>query len=231
MSARSITSYDELQHVLTNEEHFEELVQQISVTVTEMFRDPTFFLALRETGIKRLATYPVIKVWIAGCATGQEAYSVAILLSEHDLLERSIIYGTDINQKSLDIATQGIYPQQLVKAYETNYIKSGGKRNLSDYYTEKYGMVRLNKELRKNIVFSPHNLVTDKSFNEFQLIICRNVLIYFNQELQNQVIHLFHESLCHFGLLGLGSKESLRFSTLETNFEPLVKRERIYRKM
>jgi chemotaxis protein methyltransferase CheR len=195
-----------------------------------MFRDPSFYKSLRDKVMKRLATYPSIKIWIAGCATGEEVYSVAILLSEYDLLQRSIIYATDINQKSLRIAKEGIYSLANMKSHTENYIKAGGKKSFSEYYKAKYDSALFSKSLRRNVVFSSHNLTVDRSFNEFQLIICRNVLIYFNQKLQDKVINLFYESLCSLGFLGLGSKESLLFTSCRKNFEEVVKKEKIYMK-
>ncbi|MBI1769731.1 MAG: protein-glutamate O-methyltransferase CheR [Bacteroidetes bacterium] len=228
---RKINSLEELGRILLRDEDtFEEFIQEVSVTVTEMFRDPSFYKSLRDKVIKRLATYPTIKIWIAGCATGEEVYSIAILLNEYDLLERSIIYATDINQKSLQIAKEGLYPIANMKTYTENYIKAGGKKSFSEYYKAKYDSVLFNKMLRQNVVLSPHNLTADKSFNEFQLIICRNVLIYFNQNLQDKVINLFYESLCPLGFLGLGGKESLLFASRRKYFEEIVKKERIYMK-
>lgn len=229
---RQISSLAKLgQHIMKDELFFEEFVQELSVTVTEMFRDPQFYLGMREKVLKHLATYPVIKLWIAGCATGEEVYSFAILLKEEGLLERSIIYATDINQKSLQFAKEGIYSVERMKEYTSNYQKAGGKRTFSDYYTSKYDSVLFDKSLRQNIVFAPHNLAVDKSFNEFQLIICRNVLIYFNQQLQGKVIQLFFDSLCTFGYLGLGNKESLLFSEKADCFEDVDRKERIFRKI
>jgi len=193
-----------------------------------MFRDPSFYKSLREKVLKRLATYPVVKIWLAGCATGEEAYSVAILLKEEGLLERSIIYATDINQKSLQIAKQGVYSLEGMKTYTSNYLNAGGKNSFSEYYKAKYGSALFEKSLSQNILFSPHNLATDKSFNEFQLIICRNVLMYFNQHLQDKVVDLFYESLCPFGFLGLGDKESLLFSGQKEKFEEIDRKEKIY---
>ncbi len=231
ISTRKIETIDELAKiVLKDEKAFEELVQEISVTVTELFRDPSFYKSLRENVVKRLATYPFIKVWIAGCATGEEIYSVAILLKEEELLNRSVIYATDINQKSLKIAKEGLYNIENMKSYTHNYQHAGGKRSFSEYYIAKYNTVLFDKSLRQNIVFSPHNLAVDKSFNEFQLVICRNVLIYFNQQLQNRAINLFYDSLCPFGFLGLGSKESLLFSDKQKQFEDVDKKEKIYMK-
>lgn len=216
--------------ILQDEKLFEEFIQEVSVTVTEMFRDPAFYKSLRENVLKRLATYPFIKVWIAGCATGEEIYSIAILLQEEGLLNRSVIYATDINQKSLQIAKDGIYQLENMKTYTANYQKSGGTKAFSEYYKAKYNSVMFDKSLKHNIVFAAHNLAVDKSFNEFQLIACRNVLIYFNQQLQNKVIDLFYDSLCPFGFLGLGNKESLLFSGKRKHFEEIDRKEKIFMK-
>jgi chemotaxis protein methyltransferase CheR len=196
--------------------------------VTDMFRDPAFYKNLREKVMTRLGTYPFIKIWIAGCATGEEVYSVAILLQEEGLLSRSVIYATDINQKSLQIAKDGVYPVENMKAWTANYQKAESTGSFSQYYKSKYNSVMFDKSLKQNIVFAPHNLAVDRSFNEFQLIICRNVLIYFNQQLQNKVINLFYESLCPFGFLGLGNKESLLFSDKQKDFEEISRKEKIF---
>jgi chemotaxis protein methyltransferase CheR len=231
MNARKITELDKLgKIILQDEKVFEEFVQELSVTVTEMFRDPFFYKSLREKVLKRLATYPFIKVWIAGCATGEEIYSMAIVLEEEGLLNRSVIYATDINQNSLQVAREGIYSLEHMKAYTDNYQKAGGTRSFSEYYKAKYNSVMFDKSLKQNIVFAAHNLAVDRSFNEFQLIICRNVLIYFNQQLQNKVISLFYDSLCHFGFLGLGNKESLLFSDRLKFFEEIDRKEKIFMK-
>lgn len=216
--------------LLKDDSYFERFVQEFTVNVTEMFRDPSFFKSIREKVVGRLATYPFIKVWIAGCSTGEEVYSLAIVLKEEGLLERSVIYATDINQKALQSARDGIFPLDQMKNYTMNYQKAGGKNSFSDYYTAKYNSAMLDKSLRQNVVFSVHNLAVDKSFNEFQLIMCRNVLIYFNQALQNKAINLFYESLCSFGFLALGNKESLLFSDKLKMFEEVDRRERIYSK-
>jgi chemotaxis protein methyltransferase CheR len=216
--------------LLKDEKFFEEFVQDLSVTVTEMFRDPPFYKSLRENVMKRLATYPFIKIWIAGCATGEEVYSIAILLKEEKLLNRSIIYATDINQRSLQIAREGVYPVENMKTYTSNYQKSGGAGSFSEYYISKYNSVMFDKSLKQNIVFAPHNLAVDRSFNEFQLIICRNVLIYFNQDLQKKVIDLFYESLYPFGFLGLGNKESLLFSAKRKLLSEVDRKEKIFMK-
>lgn len=232
MGARKFQSIADLESALVADETlFEEYVQNLSVTVTEMFRDPMFYKILRVDILKRLATYPFIKVWVAGCATGEEAYSMAILLKEEGLLDRSVIYATDINQNSIALAKEGIFPLDYMKNYTINYQRSGGIRAFSDYYHANYNSVLLDKSLRKNIVFSPHNLATDESFNEFHLVLCRNVLIYFNHELQNRVINLFHASLCNFGFLGLGNKESISFTDKHDCFDVIDKKEKIFMKM
>ena len=228
MKTRKITALEKLgKMILQDERLFEEFVQELSVTVTEMFRDPFFYKSLKENVLKRLATYPFIKVWIAGCATGEEIYSVAILLQEEGLLNRSVIYATDINQKSLQIAKEGIYPVENIKAYTDNYQKAAGARAFSEYYKSKYNSVMFDKSLKQNIVFAAHNLAVDRSFNEFQLIICRNVLIYFNQQLQNKVISLFYDSLCPFGFLGLGNKDRI----LSEKRRNIQERKNIYEKI
>lgn len=231
MDAKKISSLKELgKMVLKDDAAFEQFVQDITVNVTEMFRDPLFYKSLRKHVVGRLATYPFIKVWVAGCSTGEEVYSIAILLKEEGLLDRSVIYATDINQQALQTAREGITSIDHMKTYTENYIKAGGKNAFSDYYKAKYNSVLWDKTLRQNIVFSVHNLAMDRSFNEFQLILCRNVLIYFNQSLQNRVINLFYESLCVFGFLALGNKESLLFSDKRKYFEEVDKREKIFMK-
>jgi chemotaxis protein methyltransferase CheR len=229
MNLKSINSLSGLGRLLFKDESsFEEFIQEFSVTVTEMFRDPEFYKSLRLKVMKRLATYPYIKIWVAGCATGEEVYSLAILLTEENLYERSIIYATDINQRSLQIARDGVYPIDKMKLYTSNYRQSGGEKPFSEYFKAHYGSVLFDKSLRRHIVFAPHNLATDKSFNEFQMIVCRNVLIYFNQALQNKAIHLFYDSLCQFGILGLGNKESLLFTDIRQNFEELDRKQKIF---
>ena len=231
MSTRKIKDLGSLEQVLAeNENNVEALVQEISVTVTEMFRDPGFYKSLRENVIQRLNTYPFVKIWIAGCATGEEVYSIAILLKEEGLLSRCIIYATDINQGSLQKAKEGIYSLENMKGYTANYQKAGGKTSFSEYYKAKYNSVMFDKDLREHVVFSVHNLAVDSAFNEFQLVICRNVLIYFNQQLQNKVINLFYHSLCPFGYMGLGSKESLLFSDKKIFFDDVDRKERIFKK-
>lgn len=232
MKANKISTVQELGKILLREEStFARFILEFTVNVTEMFRDPTFYKSLREHVLPRLATYPVLKVWIAGCSTGEEVYSVAILLKEEGLLDRSVIYATDINQRALQTAKEGIYRMDLMKPYTSNYQKAAGKRPFSDYYTAKYDSALIDKSLKQNIAFSIHNLAVDSSFNEFQLILCRNVLIYFNQSLQNKVINLFYESLSPFGFLALGHKESLLFCDKQKEFADVDKKEKIYRKV
>lgn len=231
MDNRKIASIDDLGKILLKDETvFEEFVQNLSVTVTEMFRDPSFYIKLREVVTTHLATYPIIKIWIAGCATGQEVYSIAILLREEGLLERAIIYATDINQKSLQTAKNGIYALEEMKNYTHNYLKAGGKAAFSQYYIAKHNSVLFDRSLIQSSVFAAHNLATDQSFNEFQLIICRNVIMYFNQRLQDRVISLFYESLSPFGFLGLGDKESILFSEKKSSFEEISRKEKMYRR-
>lgn len=231
MQNRNLTALDELARLLLRDEKLlEEFIQEVSVTVTEMFRDPSFYKSLRTNITKRLATYPFIKIWIAGCATGEEVYSFAIILHEEGLLSRSLIYATDINQKSLQIARDGVYPVENMKSYTANYQKAGGQHSFSEYYKSKFNSVIFDKFLKQNIVFAPHNLAVDKSFNEFQLIVCRNVLIYFNQQLQSRVIQLFYDSLCPFGFLALGNKESLLFADKKKHFDEIDRKERLFMK-
>lgn len=209
---------------------FTQLLQYLTIPVSEMFRDPAFFLALRRQVIPRLQTYPSLKIWIAGCSTGEEVYSLAILLREEGLLDRSLVYATDINGNSLDKARRGIFSLASIKGHTANYQKAGGKQAFSDYYTAAYGAAIFDKSLRENITFADHSLATDSVFSETQFVLCRNVLIYFNKKLQDRALGLFHESLSHRGFLGLGSKESIDFSAYATRFEPLDKAERIFRK-
>lgn len=224
-------SISELQaKVLHDPNVFSEVLQYLTIPTTEMFRDPEYFLALREQVMPFLKTYPSLKIWIAGCSTGEELYAMAILLKEEDLLDRSIIYATDINPQSLEKAKKGIYSLERVRNYTANYIAAGGKHAFSDYYTAAYDGAIFDRSLCENISFADHSLATDNVFSETHLICCRNVMIYFNQELQERALGLFHESLCHRGFLGLGSKESIDFSCYANAFEGFVKPQRIYRK-
>lgn len=216
--------------VIHDEVFASKLLLDLSVTVTEMFRDPEFFLELRKKVIPLLKTYPFVKIWHAGCATGEEVYSMAILLQEEDFYNRVQIYATDINEESLRTAQEGIYSLENMRKYTDNYHKSGGRKSFSDYYFARYDMAKMNEDLKKNIVFSNHNLVTDHMFGEMHLIICRNVLIYFDRTLQNKVFQLFHESLNHRGVLCLGSKESLEFAEIRPHYQPISSKWRIFRK-
>lgn len=216
--------------VLHNSSSFYDLLQSLTIPVSEMFRDPSYFLALREKVIPVLKTYPSIKVWIAGCSTGEEVYSLAILLQEEEMLERTTLYATDINPRSLEKAEKGIFDSKELQNFTHNYQTSGGKRSLSDYTTVVGDSVKLNSDLMKNITFTDHSLVTDAVFSETHLISCRNVLIYFDRELQDRALGLFHESLCRKGFLGLGSKETIQFSQHAKCFDPFVKKDRIYQK-
>ena len=208
----------------------EKLLLDLSINVTAMFRDPTFYQAFREHVIPILRTYPFIRIWHAGCATGEEVFSMAILLQEEGLYERCRIYATDINEVVLQRAKEGIFPLDRMQEYTENYIAAGGKRAFSDYYLAKYDGTLFNDSLTKNVVFSQHNLVTDRSFAEFNVILCRNVLIYFDKTLQARVHGLFYGSLAKFGVLVLGSKESLRFSPYEECYEQINGPEKIFRK-
>ena len=209
---------------------FQQLLEILTIPFTEMFRDPTYWLALRQQVVPLLRTYPSLKVWVAGCATGEEVFSLAILLQEEGLLERTLIYATDINPVVLEKARQGIFPIAAVRQHTANYQAAGGKHAFSDYYSAAYNAARFDPALIANVTFADHSLATDTVFSETHFISCRNVLIYFNKALQNRALGLFHESLCHRGFLGLGSKESLDFSHFADRFEPVAKRDRIFRK-
>lgn len=206
------------------------LFQDFSISVTEMFRDPNFFLSLRKNVIPFFKDNSHIKIWLAGCSTGEESYSMAILLHEEGLLHKTRIYATDINDESLERAKEGIFPISCMQLYTRNYMNSGGKRAFSEYYTVEGDMVHFDPSLAKNIVFAQHNLVTDNSFNEFDVIICRNVMIYFNPILQKRVHNLLYESLHSTGFLGLGSKEGLASTPLAQCYESIDPGEKIYRK-
>lgn len=216
--------------VLKDPTLFMQLLQYLTIPVSDMFRDPTFFRALREQVVPVLQTYPSLKIWIAGCSTGEEVYSLAILLREEGLLERSLIYATDINPQSLDKARQGIFPLGRIQGYTANYQQAGGKQAFSDYYMAAYDSVIFDKMLSANVIFADHSLATDSVFSETQLVLCRNVLIYFNKTLQDRALGLFHESLSHRGFLGLGSKESIEFSGFASHFKSVDRPERIFRK-
>ena len=216
--------------IRTEAGYFKRFLEEITINVTEMFRDPAFYKTLRNEILPRLGTYPFIRIWVAGCSTGEEAYSVAIFLKELNLLHKSLIYATDINSEVVANANQAMIPLNKIKLYTENYIAAGGSEHFIDYYTANYSLGKLKDELKSKIIFSTHNLVTDNSFNEFQLILCRNVLIYFDRPLQNKVFELFNNSLEKFGYLALGTKETLDFSSVAKNFERL-KGEKIWRKI
>jgi chemotaxis protein methyltransferase CheR len=219
---------DRVLHEPTMMEH---LLLDLSINVTAMFRDPSFYLAFRQKVIPMLRTYPFFRIWHAGCSTGEEVYSMAILLEEEGLYERARIYATDINEVVVHRARAGIFPLERMQEYTENYIRAGGTRSFSEYYVAKYDGALFSPALQRNVVFSQHNLVTDRSFAEFNVILCRNVLIYFDRALQMRVHGLFHESLVHLGILCLGSKETLRLSEYEASYEELSGAERIYRKV
>lgn len=202
----------------------------LTIQVSEMFRDPTYFRAIREQVIPHLRTYPSLKVWIAGCSEGEEVYSLAILFREEGLEDRTIFYATDINHQALEVAEAGVYPLDRVQLFTENHRRSGGRSSLSDYYQAAYGRASFDRTLRRNIVFSDHSLVTDAVFGEMNLISCRNVMIYFDRGLQDRAIGLFSDSLARKGFLGIGSKESLRFSSHGDDFVDFVREEKIYQK-
>ncbi|WP_411275391.1 CheR family methyltransferase [Daejeonella sp.] len=217
-------------HLRTDSIYIKRFVEQITVNVTEMFRDPTFYNALREKVLPQLGTYPFIRIWLAGCSTGEEAYSIAIVLKELNLLDKSLIYATDLNPEVLEKAGNGIFPLSQMKQYSENYILSGGKNDFSSYYSANYHVAKFDDSLKSKMIFSTHNLVSDHSFNLFQLILCRNVLIYFDKDLQAKVFTLFDQSLENLGFLALGTKETLRFSSVASKFKQL-NTENIWRKV
>lgn len=225
------SSVSELQaRILREPEAFLQLLQYLTIPTTEMFRDPEYFLALREKVVPLLRTYPSLKIWIAGCSTGEELYAMAILLKEEGLLSRSIIYATDINPAVLEKARKGIFPLNRMRAYSANYQAAGGTNSFSDYFTAAYDAAIFDRSLCENVTFADHSLATDSVFSETHFISCRNVMIYFDHELQDRALELFHESLCHRGFLGLGSKENLEFSRWGSRFEAVDKPWRVYRK-
>lgn len=224
-------TYSQLQDkVLHQPEMFSSLLDYLTVPVSEMFRDPAYFRSLRETVVPILRTYPFLKVWVAGCSTGEEVYSLAILLREEGLLSRTLIYATDINPHTLQKASAGVYDVDRIAGFTEAHRKSGGNSSLSDYYTAAYGSAVFDKSLREHIVFSDHSLATDSVFAEVQLVSCRNVLIYFNRDLQDRAVGLFRDALCRKGFLGIGSKETLRFSSHSEAFSELSRDDRIYQK-
>jgi chemotaxis protein methyltransferase CheR len=210
---------------------FAQMLQFFTVQVSEMFRDPTYFRALREVVVPVLKTYPSVKLWVAGCSSGEEVWSLAILLEEEDLLSRALIYATDINPDALRAAEAGIYPLDRIAQFSKNYRAAGGTGSLSDYYTSNLHDARFDRRLREHVVFADHSLATDSVFSEVHFISCRNVLIYFNRELQNRATALFHEALVRRGFLGLGSKESLRYTGQAAQFVEADRNERIYQRL
>jgi chemotaxis protein methyltransferase CheR len=217
--------------VLQEPELFQALLDHLTVQVSEMFRDPSYFRAVREQVVPLLRTYPSLKVWVAGCSAGEEAYSLAIVLREEGLLQRSLIYATDINPRMLERAEAGIFPIDRIAGFTLQHRDSGAKSSLSDYYTAAYGSAIFDKSLREHMVFSDHSLATDSVFAEVQFVSCRNVLIYFDRPLQDRAVGLFRDSLCRHGFLGLGSKESLRFSRQAPSFVSFVPQEKIYQRV
>jgi chemotaxis protein methyltransferase CheR len=209
----------------------ERLLLDLSINVTAMFRDPTFYLAFRQKVVPLLRTYPFARIWVAGCSSGEEVYSLAILLSEEGLHDRARIYATDINEHVLQRAKAGVFPLDKMRDYTQNYLRAGGSRSFSEYYVAKYDGALFARSLVDNVVFAQHNLVSDRSFNEFNAILCRNVMIYFDRPLQDRVHALFHESLVVFGILCLGHKESIRFTVHEHDYEEIDAAEKIYRRV
>lgn len=209
----------------------ERLLLGLSVNVSSMFRDPEFFLKFRSTVVPLLRTYPYIRIWHAGCSAGEEVYSMAILLREEGLYDRCRIYATDINDKVLKRAADGIFPLAAMKEYTANYIRAGGRASFSEYYTAMYDNAIFRPALKENLVFAQHNLATDGPLNEFHVILCRNVMIYFNRVLQGRAHTLLYESLVRFGFLGLGSKESLRHTPHETSYEAVDRDHKLFRRV
>ena len=232
--ARTQLGYDSISAmqsaVLHDETMLPLLLNYLTVQVSEMFRDPSYFRALREKVIPHLRTYPSLKVWVAGCSHGEELYSLSILFHEEGLAEKTMFYATDINPAALKAAQAGVFPLDRIRLFTENHQKSGGHSSLSDYYTADYGRAVFDKSLRSRTVFSDHSLVTDAAFGEMHLISCRNVLIYFDRELQDRVVALVRDSLARRGFLGIGSKESLRFSAHADAFSNFVREEKIYRR-
>ncbi len=232
LALSGLEDFGRMQHRLIHDEaFFNELLLDLSINVTEMFRDPWFYKTIREEVIPHLKTYPFIRSWHAGCSAGQEVYSMCIVLEEEGMKSRTQIYATDFNELILDKARAGIYPIEVIRDYTANYHQAGGRQSFSDYYSAQYEHVIINQELKDKVLFSSHNLVTDGVFGEMNIIFCRNVLIYFNKDLQNKVLRLFYDALCPGGFLCLGSKESLRFTDFSDDFEIVAEREKIYRKI
>lgn len=223
--------YELIKKLLDDDVFFQKFVSMLTVSVTEMFRDPSFFCSLKENVVPMLGTYPSIKIWIAGCATGEEAYSLAILLHEADLLEKSTIYATDIDKYVLSSAIEGVYPLSMVKKFITNYNKFHGEAHASDYFTTRYDHAIISSMLKNHIVFSQHNLVSDASFASVNLVLCRNVLIYFNRTLQQRAISVINNSLKPLSYMCLGLTETLRCDVNKFDFEVIDSKNKIYRKV
>ncbi len=224
-------SFAEFRYKTLNDDvYFKHFVEGVTVNVTEMFRDPAFYQMLRKQILPNLNTYPFIRIWLAGCSTGEEAYSIAILLKELNLLHKSLIYATDINPTVLEKASLGMFPLSQMKSYSENYIAAGGIKDFSSYYSANYNLAKFDEELKRKMIFSTHNLVSDRSFNEFQLILCRNVLIYFDRPLQFRVLQLFDQSLENLGYLALGTKETIDFSPISATYKK-VGTEKVWRKV
>jgi chemotaxis protein methyltransferase CheR len=230
--AEGLSTISELQaRLLHDPACMERLLLDLSINVTSMFRDPTFYAAFREKVVPMLRTYPFTRIWCAGCSTGEEVYSLAILLEEEGLYARTRIYATDINENVLATAREGVFPLARMQQYTQNYIRGGGKHDFSRYYVAAYDAAQFSRSLLENVVFAQHNLAMDRAFNEFNAIICRNVMIYFDRGLQDRVHSLFHDSLETFGILALGHKESLSFTAVADRYEEVDTNERIYRKI
>jgi chemotaxis protein methyltransferase CheR len=230
--AEGLTTLSALQDKLLHDPaSMERLLLDLSINVTAMFRDPSFYAAFREKVVPALRTYPFTRIWVAGCSTGEEVYSLAILLQEEGVYDRTRIYATDINESVLERARAGVFPLDKMREYTQNYINAGGKRAFSEYYLAKYDGAQFQRSLVENVVFAQHNLVSDRSFNEFNAIVCRNVMIYFDRSLQDRVHRLFYESLTMFGVLVLGAKESIRFSPFDERYEDLDPNERMFKKV
>lgn len=219
------------ERVLHDNAAMERFLLDLSINVTAMFRDPKFFLAFRQKVVPMLRTYPFVRIWDAGCSTGEEVYSLAIMLTEEGIYDRCRIYATDMNEIVLAKAKAGIFPLSAMRENTSNYLEAGGTRVFSEYYSARYDSAIFRPALRENIIFAQHNLATDGSFNEFNVILCRNVLIYFNNKLQERVQKLFVESLEMFGILGLGKKESLRYANVENSYDVVDVEEKIYRRI
>jgi chemotaxis protein methyltransferase CheR len=232
MLAEGLDTISQLQsRLLHNPACMEQLLVDLSINVTSMFRDPSFYVAFRERIVPALHTYPFTRIWCAGCSSGEEVYSLAILLREEGLYERTRLYATDINEHALATARAGVFPLDRMKEYTQNYIRAGGKREFSEYYVAAYDNAQFSRALNENVVFARHNLAMDRGFNEFNVIVCRNVLIYFDRTLQDHVHGLFYESLGMFGILALGHKESIRFTAYTDRYEEIDEDERVYRKI